>query len=94
MGAVLRLLFWSWPGAVVVASELSPTSSGRKDGLKHVYTSYTKSPRVVKVTFFAHQIFNPIIPSSGAPKVKSQHNGLPDDPMPYNGNYKLCLGIN
>ena len=44
MVAVLRLLFWSWTGAVVVASELSPTSSGRKDGLKFV-------------KFIAHQIY-------------------------------------
>ena len=51
------------------------------------------------------QFFNPIIPgvqkpysarggASEAPRVKSQHSGLPDDPMPYNGNYILCLGIN
>ena len=50
-------------------------------------------------------LLNPIIPgvqkpysarggASEAPRVKSQHSGLPDDPMPYNGNYILCLGIN
>ena len=52
-----------------------------------------------------YRFFNPIIPgvqkpysarggASEAPRVKSQHSGLPDDPMPYNGNYILCLGIN
>ena len=29
-----------------------------------------------------------------APRVKSQHSGLPDGPMPYNDNNMLCLGIN
>ena len=44
---------------------------------------------------------NPILPGGGGewgasedPRVKSQHSGLPDDPMPYNDNYILCLGIN
>ena len=56
---------------------------------------------ITKLYFY----INPIIPgvqkpysarggASEAPRVKSQHSGLPDDPMPYNGNYILCLGIN
>ncbi len=36
----------------------------------------------------------PILARGGGGRVKSQHSGLPDDPMPYDANYILCLGIN
>ena len=71
------------------------------------YKKMTAAARhsIIQVAKISAKPFNPIIPgvqkpysarggASEAPRVKSQHSGLPDDPMPYNGNYILCLGIN
>ena len=70
----------------------------------HMDVFMRREIKLINNKFCLIKSINPFIPgvwkpcsawggASGAPRVKSQHRGLPDDPMPYNGNYILCLGI-